>query len=80
MPNDPIVISIDFSTLVTVVEKTDAGDITEIADGKVTATGDATASVFDITDITISAYNEDGLPVTAPTLNVATEWSNTYPW
>ena len=61
-PVYPIVISIDFSTLVTVVEKTDATAIT--------AEADATASVFDITDITISAYNEDGLPVPAPTLNV----------
>ena len=58
---DPIVISIDFSTLVNVVAKTNAGVATEEED--------ATASVFDITDISISAYDEDNVPVLAPALN-----------
>ena len=57
---NPIVISIDFSTLVSVVPK---------GGGAPTEDEDATASVFDITDITISAYNEDNVPVTAPVLN-----------
>ena len=37
---------------------------------------DATdADAFDITDISISAYDEDGVPVTAPALNAAASLS-----
>ena len=61
--NNPIVISIDFSTLVSILPKT-----TNVA---ATASPDA----FDMTDITISAYDEDGVPVMAPAINEDTSTS-----
>ena len=59
---DSIAISIDFSTLVDVL----AEPATNI-----TAAVAANATKFDISDIAITAFDEDGVPVAAPMINAA---------
>ena len=66
MEADEIVISIDFSTLVNVLAA---------AADRAVVDGSESTDKFDISDISISAYNEDGVPVTAPALNEAASTS-----
>ena len=64
---DSIVVSIDFSTLVDV--------LAELA-SSASAAVEADANRFDITDISITAYNEDGVPVAAPAINTDSSTSS----
>ena len=58
-----IVISIDFSTLVNVLANPGTPALTA------TTLVKADAGKFDLSDISISAYDEDGVPVPAPAIN-----------
>ena len=60
---NPITISIDFSALVDVLVKSSAGVVA------------ADANKFDISDFTITAFDEDGVPVAAPMINAASSAS-----